>query len=107
MSSKVWIVTNKDLDSMYQRTSDRDFFLWIQTTDDDSDGDGSEPPPSKKKKKGASPHDQKEDEVDEIYEKLKKKHEGGSYTSPQLKLWARICCFVEHMMIMKTHLEFL
>lgn len=85
-SSKIWIVSIKDLDSMYQKAkNENDFFLWIQTSDSDSDGNE----PVKKKKKSGSSRQEKEGEVDEIYEKLKKKHDG-SYTSPQLKLWARM-----------------
>ena len=38
-SSKVWMVTKKDLDAMYCE-GERDFFLWIQTVEEESDDSG-------------------------------------------------------------------
>lgn len=91
-SSRVWLVSTKDLKSMYARAkSNSDIFLWVQACVADDDDDSDDPGPDKKKRKlsATSRRQLKEDEVEEIYDELKLKH-GEDYTSPQLKLWARM-----------------
>ena len=92
-SSKVWMVKKKDLDAMY-REGGRDFFLWIQTTDEDSDD--SDEGESCSKKKSSSKKKKKVLDFDEVYEKLRKQHEGEGYNIPQLKMWARMLCCGTH-----------
>ena len=95
-SSKLWLVSVKDLDSMYQKTkSGSDIVLWIDSSsfDESFSDDGELQPPRKKKKKekdkDISSRQQKEDEVEDIYQELKSMHDS-NYSSPQLKLWARM-----------------
>lgn len=84
-----------DLDTMYDRARAKsccEIFLWVQPCEnDDDDSDNFGPPAPKKKKKlsGTSQRQTKEDEVETIHDELKSKHDG-NYTSPQLKLWARM-----------------
>ena len=67
------------------------FFLWIQTTDEDSD-EGE----SCSKKKSSSKKKKKVLDFDEVYEKLRKQHEGEGYNVPQLRMWARMLCCETH-----------
>ena len=89
-SSKVWIVSPKDLEVLYEKVKNGgEICLWIQVCDtDESDSDNPEPR-SKKKKHSESSKRQKEDLLEEVYSKLKLKHDD-MYTAPQLKLWARM-----------------
>lgn len=100
-SSRVWLVSTKDLESMYKGTNE--IFLWIEVCKDDHEDDSNSDNPGepaqkkrklsksdkKKKQSGSSRRQQKEDEVEAIYDELKSKH-CDNYTSPQLKLWARM-----------------
>lgn len=69
---------------MYQKVKkDSDIFLWIQVCESDHDTDDEFEPVRKKRRSS------KEDEVEDVYQQLRKRHEE-QYTSPQLKLWARM-----------------
>lgn len=81
-SSKIWLVSDRDVISMYQKVKkDSDIFLWIKVCESDSD---DELEPVRKKRRSS-----KEDEVEDLYQELRQRHEE-KYTSPQLKLWARM-----------------
>ena len=80
-SLKIWLMSDRDMKSMYERVKKDDVFLWVQV---EGDGEEEENEPARKKRRN-----QKEDSVDEIFSVLKKKHET-SFSSPQLKLWARM-----------------
>ncbi len=88
-SSKIWLVSDKDLESMYHKAKNgSEIFIWVQNNENDSD----DPEPEKKKKKpseSSSRRQDKEEEVEVIFSELKSKHDN-SYTVPQLKLWARM-----------------
>ncbi len=69
-SSKVWLVSDKDLESMYRKAkSGSEIFLWVQSFEDTMND--SDPEPEKKKKR----RQDQEDEVEVIYTELKSKHE--------------------------------
>ena len=81
-ASKIWLVSDKDLALLYQKAKkDSSIFLWIEPINEESDDDNH----SGRKKRRKN----KEDEIEDICQELKKKH-GSDYTSPQLKLWARM-----------------
>ena len=90
-SSKVWLVSAKNLDSMYRKAKNgSELLLWMQCLQDvDEDNDDLEP--EKKRKKSSElllRHQEKEEEVEAIYSEFRSKHY--DYTVPQLKLWARM-----------------
>ena len=91
---KVWVVSPKDLDIMYEKRKGGDVLFWIELCDDidETDSDASEPKRKKKKKRQSSVpsrRQSKEDELEEVYSKLRIEH-GTDYSVPQLKLWARM-----------------
>jgi hypothetical protein len=69
---------------MYEK-GESDIFLWVQAVDnDENDSESSEP--ERKRKKQPS----REEELEEIFKKLKNEHDSGEYSHPQLKLWAKM-----------------
>ena len=114
----MWLVSTKDLESMYSGVkSASEIFLWVQICDDSDDYDVESDDPGKEKKKrklsdmsgskkklygsgtgkkkkqlsGTSQRQIREDEIELIYDELLSKHqESGNFTSPQLKLWAKM-----------------
>ena len=81
-SVKVWLVSAKDLDVMYEKAkTSGEIFLWVQNCEDTDDESDSAEPCRKKGK-----YQSKEDKLDEIYCKLKSQHDGTVYTMPQLRL---------------------
>lgn len=87
-SSKVWLVSAKDLDSMYRKAKNgSELSLWVQSLQDDEE-DSDDLEPEKKKSSESSRRQEKEEEVEAIYSELRSKH--NDYTVPQLKLWARM-----------------
>lgn len=88
-STKIWIISPKDLDAMYEKTgSGTEIYLWVDTCTSETDDD-IEPEKKKRKHSESSRRQNREDELEEIYGKLKAEHDD-SYSSPQLKLWARM-----------------
>ena len=86
-SSKVWVISAKDIAAMYEKKNGGEIFLWIQVCDaGESD---YESPDRKRKKRKTSKCKDKEEELDEVFTKLRNEH-GTNYTSPQLKLWAQM-----------------
>ena len=83
-SSKVWVVSSKDLEVMYEK-SGKEVYLWVTAVDrDENDSDLDEPERKRTKRQS------KEDELDDIFYKLKLEHGSVKYSPPQLKLWARM-----------------
>lgn len=90
-SCKIWLVSEKDLQLMYQKSASKDgeISLWVQPREED-DTDSDDPEPDRRRKKSSSSKRQdKEEEVEKIYSDLEAKH-SDSYSVPQLKLWARM-----------------
>lgn len=89
-SLKVWIVSLKDLHSLYSKTkSGSEIFLWVQGVEEDNQSSDGEPERKKRKTSGSSTRQDKEDEVDVIYTELRSKH-SKKYSVPQLRLWAHM-----------------
>ena len=63
-SSKMSLVSDRDVLSMYQKAKKDDMFLWVEVSACDSDDDHA--PGRKKRRK------EKEDEVEDIFDELKK-----------------------------------
>ena len=86
-SMKVWLVSPKDVEAMYRKSKTDDIFLWVENIDEE---DGSDAEPERKRKKTSDSRRQdKEEEVEGIYQELRSNH-GDRYTIPQLRLWARM-----------------
>ena len=88
--TKKWLITDQDLEYMYAKCARGDISLWCE--DDDQE---NEPPASGKKRKGKSKSDgyttkrqKREEELDQMVEKLKEKHHE-LYTVLQYRLWAK------------------
>ena len=84
--TKLWLVTNDDLKSMYSKYPEGDVTLWC-----DGRLDGQEEGRSGRKRDSRtdSKRLEKEDYVDEVYKDLKDKH-GEKYDTPKLRLWSRM-----------------
>ena len=95
--AKKWLVCKQDLEAMYQHYFEKPCIsLWCDRREEDESSD--EEKTRKKKKKdtqGLSKRMEKEEELEDIFLKLKEKH-GTKYSAPQLRLWAR-------MVIANTH----
>lgn len=83
--TKRWLVTNEDLKVMYEKCKQGEIFLWCDGRAKEPEKDDS----SSRKRKSSSSRQEKELEVDDIYEELREKH-GDVYSGPQLRLWARM-----------------
>lgn len=82
-SSKVWIVSNKDLNAMYSKFASEVLF-WVQSVEEENnDSDDNENQRKKTRRQ------EKEEEVEAVFQNLQKKH-GEEYSVPQLRLWARM-----------------
>lgn len=90
--TKKWLVSTKDLDEMYTHFSGKSCIsLWC-------DGKEQEVDDGRKKKhnnKNSKKRTEKEDEVEDIFQKLKSMH-GSDYSGPQLRLWARMVAANTH-----------
>ena len=84
--TKLWLVTNDDLKTMYSKYPEGDVTLWC-----DGRLDGKEEGRSGRKRDSRtdSKRLEKEDYVDEVYKDLKDKH-GEKYDTPKLRLWSRM-----------------
>ncbi len=93
-------MSNQDLEAMYDHFQLKPCIsLWCDGRDP---GDGSDEEKTARKKKkrekhdhGTSKHSDREEELEDVFQSLKKKHEG-EYSGPELQLWAR-------MVVAKTH----
>ena len=86
--SKIWLCSDKDLDTMYCKHPSGDITLWCDGRVSSTDGECS-----KRKRDdpsiGLSKRQKKEEEVDSVFKELKEKH-GTKYDTPRLRLWARM-----------------
>lgn len=83
--SKIWLVTEKDLQAMYEKYPLGEITLWCDRRVSPVTGNAR-----KKDEPGnTSRRQEKEDEVDKVYKELKEKH-GSKYATPLLRLWARM-----------------
>ena len=89
--SKVWLVTNDDLQAMYTRYPRGDITLWCDSRSEPVEHDaGASGRPAKRKRDETSTRRQdKEEEVDDVYQELRDKH-ADTYSTPKLRLWARM-----------------
>lgn len=92
--SKISLVSNEDLEAMYAHRKKGDITLWCDSRVDTSQL--SEGRPGKRRKEETPlKRQEKEDEVEETYEELMEIHHDSTYSTPQLRLWARM--IVSHL----------
>lgn len=93
-SAKIWLVSNEDLSQMYQSCKQNEISLWVECTSDDESEEEENTVGKKRQKQtgsGTSKRQHIEDEVDSIFSELQSRHTSeGVYSSPQLRLWARM-----------------
>ena len=87
--TKLWLVTNDDLKSMYSKYPEGDVTLWCDGRSADDREEVCECSGRKRGSHTDSKRQEKEDYVDEIYKDLKDKH-GEKYDTPKLHLWSRM-----------------
>ena len=84
--TKMWIVTNDDLQAMYRKFASGEIILWCEGREEDGRrGTGKR----KRDDLVASKHQEREEDVDNIFSDLKDKH-NDRYETPKLRLWARM-----------------
>lgn len=88
--SKLSLVSGEDLNAMYTTYRSGLITLWCdgrsEPTEDSASGRSK-----RKKEETSSRRQEKESEVEEVYTNLVSMHKD-SYTTPQLRLWARMVC---------------
>ena len=85
--AKRWIIESRDLEKMYSVFKEgTEIHLWCETKF--KPDDELEPQRKRPKTGGTTRREIFEDEVDEIFRKLKEKHH--DMTAPKLRLWARL-----------------
>lgn len=86
--SKIWLCSDRDLESMYQNHPTGVITLWcdgcISTTEDCTAKHKRDELPT-----GSSKRHKKEEQVDLVFKELKEKH-GSNFDTPRLRLWARM-----------------
>lgn len=84
--SKMWIVTNDDLNLMYDKYPSGEITLWCEGRNEklyvSERG-------KRKKDEVTSRRQEKEEEVDQLFKELKDKH-ANQFDTPKLRLWARM-----------------
>lgn len=86
--SKVWLVSDDDLHAMYAKYPRGDITLWCDGRTDEECVSGRT---KRKRDEATSKRQEKEEEVDAVYQQLKDKH-GEKFGIPKLRLWARMVC---------------
>ena len=94
---KKWLASPDDLKAMYACFEGKPrISLWCDGKDPDngssSDEESGKSPPKRAKKKDShvnSKLNEREDELESIFQQLKEKH-GHNYSGPQLRLWSRM-----------------
>lgn len=85
--AKRWIIEPRDLESMYSAfKKGTEIHLWCEGKQPEHNG--SQEPPAPKRSKTSTRRELFEEEVDEIFKKLREKHE--DFEGPKLRLWARL-----------------
>jgi len=89
--SKVWLVTNDDLQATYTQYPRGVITQWCDSRSEPVEHDaGTSGRPDKRKRDETSTRRQdKEDEVDEVYQELRDRH-ADTYSTSKLRLWARM-----------------
>lgn len=85
--SKKWLTIDQDLVVMNQKIPSGDVCLWCDAQDISDENHSRERSPIRSTKCGK--REEKEKEIDEIFQDLKNRH-GDGYSGPQLRLWARM-----------------
>lgn len=92
-SMKIGVASSKDLDAMYRKISkNSEVFLWAENLPDELDNDSDAEREKKRRKTtelSTNKRQDKEEEIDEIYEELRSHHKD-NFSVPQLRLWARM-----------------
>ena len=83
--TKKWLTTDQDLVVMNSKFMGGDVCLWC----DQQSGEATVSRDRSPARKKSSKRDEKEQEVDEIFQDLKDRH-ASDYSGPQLRLWARM-----------------
>ena len=85
--AKKWLTTDQDLVAMNAKFTGGDVCLWCDAAQQTSEATVlRNRSPTRKK---SSKREDKEQEVDDIFQDLKERHES-DYSGPQLRLWARM-----------------
>ena len=79
--SKIWIVSNEDLTSMYEKYPKGEIILWCEGR--------TELMNEEKSRNSKRKREEKEEEVEKVFQELKEKHDK-KYDTPRLRLWARM-----------------
>ena len=87
---KISLVSIDDLKAMYASCPGGAVTLWCDSKGEDED-DGSNKRIKRKKDESSTRRQEKECEVDEVFETLVSRH-SDRYNRPQLRLWARMVC---------------
>ena len=85
--TKKWLTTDQDLVAMNAKFTGGDVCLWCDATQQTTESTASRNRSPTRKK--SSRREDKEQEVDDIFQDLKERHES-DYSGPQLRLWARM-----------------
>ena len=89
-SKKRWVYCQDDLDAMYSDRNGGELTLWCEGRKNGATTDSiDQPGPHRRKSEATTRRQEKEEEVDQIFSDLKDKH-CGNYSSPKLRLWARM-----------------
>ena len=93
--AKKWLVSDQDLEAMYTHYDGKDCIsLWCDGKQQETEHDIGQ-----KRKAKCESHSSKraerEEEVDDIFQKLKKTHKD-NFSGPQLRLWARMIATGTH-----------
>ena len=81
--SKIWLCSQKDLETMYQKYPSGEIVLWCDGAESDS---GNK---RKREDSSATASSKREDEVESVFVELKTK-QGSKFATPHLRLWARM-----------------
>ena len=93
--TKKWLVSSQDLEVMYAYYAGKEFiFRWCDANEQEV-GDESIPKKRVKRDTLSSKRTEKEEELEDTFQTLKTKH-GSNFSSPQLRLWARMIVTGSH-----------
>ena len=89
-SAKIWLVSDEDLRHMYSVVKN-EISMWAECSMEESSSDESNDEGGPAKKRSSNKRQKLEEEVETVYKKLFAQHgEGGIYSGPQLRLWAKM-----------------
>ncbi len=83
------MMASQDLDALYSKVNDgSEIFLWCDAKVDKDKAESSKVG-AKRVHETVSKRQEKTEQVDEVFEELKQNH-SQNYSTPQLRLWARM-----------------